>query len=86
MTRDQQKKKSRVNERRMKRVRERNDKQKTDRWPLLLQGHKSNNARKEKGGKITGTEMWWGGQSVRERKSESLRQSMMVKDRGEPSR
>lgn len=47
--------------RRVKRVREQNDKQKTDRWPLPLQGHKSNNARKEKRGKITGREMWWGG-------------------------
>lgn len=81
----------RVIERRAERVREQNGEQKTDRWPLPLQGHKSNNARKEKRGKITGSEMrWWLGGGVveceRENESESLRQSMMVEDRGEPSR
>lgn len=39
-------------------VREQTDKQKTDRWLLPLQGHKSNNAREEeKRGKITGREV-----------------------------
>lgn len=54
------------------RVREQTDKQKTDRWPLPLQGHKSNNAREEKRGKITGREMWCVGVG-REREGEGER-------------
>lgn len=52
-------------------MREQTDKQKTDRWLLPLQGHKSNNAREEKRGKITGREVVGAGGVEREREPEA---------------